>query len=157
VKVKNGTELSKNFSGTFSGMTELINKAVQLLNEIASASKEQATGLAQIADSVSHQDQLVQQNAAEAASSQETATDLSRQVLILDNMIAELRILVRGGMAPAAANGLEIAPANALIGGAGSQRNNRPVRGLAGERHSSDRNRIPYGRGEITAAAPRPG
>lgn len=98
VKVKNGADLSKNFSVTFSGMTELIAKAVQLINEIAKASKEQSLGLSQLNTAVAHQDQLVQQNAAEAASTQETAHKLSNQALMLDEMIGQLRSLVGGGM-----------------------------------------------------------
>lgn len=98
VKVKNGAELSKNFSVTFSGMTELIAKAVQLIQEIANAAKEQSVGLSQLNVAISHQDQLVQQNAAEASTSQETAYNLSQQSLLLDEMIGELRSLVGGGV-----------------------------------------------------------
>jgi methyl-accepting chemotaxis protein len=98
VKVKNGAELSKNFSVTFSGMTGLIAKAVQLIQEIANAAKEQSVGLSQLNVAISHQDQLVQQNAAEASTSQETAYNLSQQSLLLDEMIGELRSLVGGGV-----------------------------------------------------------
>jgi len=100
IKVKNGAELSKTFSDTFSTMAALIGKAVQLIDEIAKASREQSLGLTQLSTTVSHQDHLVQQNAAEAAHSQETAQNLSGQALMLDEMIGQLSTLVGGGMAP---------------------------------------------------------
>ena len=90
VKVKNGAELSKNFSATFSDMVDLIAKA----------SKEQSLGLTQLSIAFSHQDQLVQQNAAEAVTSQESAQNLSNQVLMLDEMIDQLSTLVGGAMTP---------------------------------------------------------
>ena len=96
IKVKNGTDLSQNFSATFSGMTELIARAVSLIQEIATASTEQSKGLSQLNAAVVAQDQMVQQNAAEASSSQETAQDLNQQALRLDEMIGELRSLVGG-------------------------------------------------------------
>lgn len=96
VKVKNGAELSKNFNATFSGMAELIAKGVELINEIANASREQSLGLSQINAAVAHQDQLVQRNAAEASTSLETAQNLSNQANMLDEMIGKLSALVGG-------------------------------------------------------------
>ena len=92
-----GAELSKTFHNTFSGMSGLIDKAVQLMNEIADASNEQSKGLSQLNTAVAEQDRLVQQNAGEAATSEEAAKALSRQSLKLDEMINELSILVGGG------------------------------------------------------------
>ncbi len=96
-KVTAGAELSKTFHNTFSGMSGLIDKAVQLMNEIADASNEQSKGLSQLNTAVAEQDRLVQQNAGEAATSEEAAKALSRQSLKLDEMINELSILVGGG------------------------------------------------------------
>ena len=99
-KVTAGGELSQTFNTTLSGMSELIDKAVHLMNEIATASTEQSKGLSQLNMAVAEQDKLVQQNAAEASASEETAKALSNQVLRLDEMINKLNILVGGG-APA--------------------------------------------------------
>lgn len=97
-KVSAGAQLSKNFSATFSGMSELVNKAVQLMNEIANASIEQSKGLAQINRAVAEQDKLVQQNAAEASSSEETARNLTAHAVKLDEMIGKLSALLGGGI-----------------------------------------------------------
>jgi len=100
LKVKTGAELSKNFNATFSGTTELITKAVRLIHEITTASKEQSLGLSQLNTAVAHLDHLVQQNAAEASNTEEAASDLNNQARMLNEMIGGLNAMVGGSGIP---------------------------------------------------------
>jgi hypothetical protein len=96
--VQEGSHLSQNVSETFSGMIEQITKAVNIVNEIATASGEQSKGISQLNIAVADQDKLVQQNASEASSFDETASDLESQVGLLDDMIGELSNMVGGNI-----------------------------------------------------------
>jgi methyl-accepting chemotaxis protein len=94
--VKEGALLSKGVSETFGAMRDQISKAVNIVEEIATASREQSKGLSQLNTAVADQDRLVQQNASEASVFDETARDLAHQVGLLDNMIGALSTMVGG-------------------------------------------------------------
>jgi len=94
--VKGGSDLSKSVSKTFSQMKEQIDKAVNIIHEIAAASSEQSKGLEQVNSAVADLDQLVQKNAADASVFDQTANDLAEQVVILDQMIGDLSHMVGG-------------------------------------------------------------
>nr|MBF0222054.1 hypothetical protein [Desulfobulbaceae bacterium] len=97
--VKQGSLLSKEVSETFTTMREQISKAVNIVDEIATASGEQSKGLSQLNTAVADQDRLVQQNAGEASAFDETAQDLEKQVSLLNEMIRELSTMVGGTIA----------------------------------------------------------
>lgn len=97
--VKEGSQLSRRVSETFTGMSDQIVKAVNIVKEIATASGEQSIGIAQLNTTVASQDKLVQQNAAEASAFDETARSMASQIGRLDEMIGELSKMVGGKIA----------------------------------------------------------
>lgn len=63
-RVEQGTVLVDKAGDTMAEVVGAIRKATDLMGEISSASNEQALGVAQVADAVTHMDQTTQQNAA---------------------------------------------------------------------------------------------
>ncbi len=109
--VAEGSRLSRDVGETFSGMNEQINEAVNIVNEIATASNEQSKGISQLNIAVADQDKLVQQNAFAASNFDSTARDLARQVEMLDEMISRLSLMIGGGNKPATGEPLPLPPA----------------------------------------------
>uniref|UniRef100_A0A7C3V6C3 Methyl-accepting transducer domain-containing protein n=1 Tax=Desulfobacca acetoxidans TaxID=60893 RepID=A0A7C3V6C3_9BACT len=73
-------------------------KAVNsLVNEIAGASKEQATGIEHLSQTMLEIDRVVQQNAANAEESASAATELQAQAARLQEIVKEVNVLVQGG------------------------------------------------------------
>jgi ABC-type transporter Mla subunit MlaD len=107
--VKEGAAMVKSTNEAFMGMVELIKKVASLVEEIDTASNEQAKGISQINDAVGEQDRVVQSNAAEADKLQSTAEEISVQARELDVMVAEMMKMiggtVAGGKKPASGNG----------------------------------------------------
>ncbi len=97
--VKEGSRLSRNVSETLSEMSDQIDRAVNIVNEIATASNEQSKGISQLNIAVADQDKLVQQNASAASTFDATARDLARQVGMLDEMIGKLSRMIGGNIA----------------------------------------------------------
>jgi methyl-accepting chemotaxis protein len=71
-------------------------KVAQLLGGIATASQEQAQGIAQVNTAVSHMDKVTQTNAANAEGSASAAAELNSQAAALRAAVAELMRLVDG-------------------------------------------------------------
>ena len=77
--VRNGNELTSATQEAFKDNAEISKKISQLVDEIATASNEQAQGILQLNIAVSEMDKVVQQNAATAESSASAAEDLAHQ------------------------------------------------------------------------------
>jgi ABC-type transporter Mla subunit MlaD len=87
----------------------------QLVNEIASASSEQSSGIAQINAAVTQMDQVTQSNAASAEECASASEELNAQAETLKDVVAELQQLVGGASAapntePAASVALTVRP-----------------------------------------------
>lgn len=79
-------------------ISERSGEVDRLVAEIASASEEQAQGIAQISSTVSQMDQVTQDNAAAAEESASAAEELNAQAAELKGMVASLAVLVDGGI-----------------------------------------------------------
>ncbi|MDR3560082.1 MAG: methyl-accepting chemotaxis protein, partial [Negativicutes bacterium] len=91
-KVEDGTEIA---NGTAKALDEIVNgvtKAADLVGEIAGASNEQATSIAQINKGIEQVSQVVQTNSATAEQSAAASEELSGQAEILKGMIAKFRL-----------------------------------------------------------------
>jgi methyl-accepting chemotaxis protein len=88
-----------------------IRKTAELVQEVSAASREQATGVAQMTKAMVQVDQVTQRNASAAEELASTAEELSAQALALQQLMAYFRIhgLDDGGLR--AARQLPRAPA----------------------------------------------
>ena len=93
-KAKNGVVIA----GTVASSLTLINKATVkvtgLVNEIAAASKEQATGIDQISQAVGQMDKVTQTNAANAEESAAASEELNAQSIQLQDCVGELNAII---------------------------------------------------------------
>ena len=87
-KVKNGSNLVDESGKTLQSIVARVNQVADIVAEISTASQEQATGIAQVNETINRMDDMTQQNAAlveEVSAASELAGD---QALRLQDMIA---------------------------------------------------------------------
>ena len=87
-KVKNGSNLVDESGKTLESIVERVNQVADIVAEISTASQEQATGIAQVNETINRMDDMTQQNAAlveEVSAASELAGD---QAMRLQDMIA---------------------------------------------------------------------
>ncbi len=94
--VKTGNELALATKKAFLENISLTGRVDQLVDEIASASSEQADGINQVNVAVSEMDKVVQQNAAYAEQSAGAAEDMNAQAREMKNFVNDLIALVDG-------------------------------------------------------------
>ncbi|MCX7634151.1 MAG: methyl-accepting chemotaxis protein, partial [Syntrophales bacterium] len=102
--VRIGNDLTISTQEAFKENIEIANKIGQLINEIATATQEQAHGIAQINTAVSEMDKVTQQNAANAEESASAAEELSAQAEQMRGYVDDLANVV-GGAAVKGDNG----------------------------------------------------
>ena len=73
------------------------DKVTHLIGEIASASSEQAQGIAQVNTAVNEMDRVVQQNAATAEESASASEEMNAQAEQMKSTVNEMVIFVEGG------------------------------------------------------------
>jgi len=95
-KVKEGEELARQTSGNFSMVSERASKVGTLINEIAVASNEQNTGLAEVNNSIMEIDQVTQQTAVNSEGAADASKELSLQAEYLGKYVHELVALIMG-------------------------------------------------------------
>jgi len=95
-KITNGTQLVQKTNEAFVRVEGSARKAGELVNEIASASKEQSTGLDQINKAVAEMDKVTQQNASGAEESASAAEEMSAQAEQLRDYVTQLIAMVDG-------------------------------------------------------------
>lgn len=93
-KVTSGTAILKKANEAFSQITESSTKVAMLVNEISSASAEQAKGISQVSTAISEMDRVTQQNAASAEESAGASAELNSQVKFLHTLVDDLVRLV---------------------------------------------------------------
>lgn len=102
-KAETGTELVKKTKEVFTGVVTQVKKVTDLVNEIATASEEQANGIEQITKAIQQMDQATQQNAAtaeETAASSEEMSTLAHELNTIVKIIgAEVGIKSNGASA----------------------------------------------------------
>ena len=92
-KAAAGTRIADDTSVALKEITESVEHAAALVQEIAQASNEQATGIAQVNMGLSMMSNMVQQNSATAEQSAATAEELSGQADMLRAMVDEFRLI----------------------------------------------------------------
>lgn len=104
-KAKNGSEIAKQAGDSLSEIMLNTKKVADIIVEIATASKEQASGINQVTTAVSQMDQVTQQNASAAEETASSSEELSSQAESLKGTVWELRRLVEGAGATGEMNG----------------------------------------------------
>ncbi len=92
-KAAAGTRIADDTSSVLQEITQSVEQAAALVKEIAEASNEQATGIAQVNTGLSMMSNMVQQNSATAEQSAATAEELSGQADMLRAMVEEFRLI----------------------------------------------------------------
>lgn len=94
--VKNGNELTRMTQEAFKENIAVAGKISQLIDEIATASQEQAHGIAQVNLAVSEMDKVTQQSAANAEESASASEELNAQAEQMKNYVEDLMAVVGG-------------------------------------------------------------
>jgi len=94
VRVRDGSNITKNTSVVFAEVYAQVTKAAELVNEIAAASREQSEGIDQVNRAISEMDKAVQKNAANAEESASAAEELSAQAEKMKEAVTQLAALV---------------------------------------------------------------
>ena len=92
----NGVSVSQEVATILTQIVDSVHKLSQLIGEVSSASLEQAKGIEQIGEAVTHMDKLTQSNAAGAEESASASEELSAQALELNDLVATLMVMVNG-------------------------------------------------------------
>lgn len=91
-KVEAGTKIANNTAEALTSIVEEVNKAAVLVGEIAVASNEQATGVAQINKGIEQVSQVVQNNSATSEESASASEELSSQADMLKEMVSKFKL-----------------------------------------------------------------
>jgi hypothetical protein len=91
-----GVQVTADVAGKLEGIRVNAGGVAGLIAEIATASKEQSTGIVQIGAAVSQMDKVVQANAASAVESAQASELLAEQAQALNGMVQQLAAVVSG-------------------------------------------------------------
>jgi methyl-accepting chemotaxis protein len=95
-RVKKGSELNTELETAFSNVNQSASQVASLVEQITSASREQAKGVEQVNAAMSQMDKVVQQNAAGAEESASASEELSGQAQVLRQTVDQLATLISG-------------------------------------------------------------
>ena len=126
-KTAQGVEISTKVAVRLNEIVEKIRQVDTLVAEVATASKEQESGVAQINTAIRQMDQVVQTNAAGAEESAAAAEELNAQSVTLRGTVAALRGLVTGKAAPIPAPMLRQAASTSSSKPARNRETNHPA------------------------------
>ncbi|PTY05738.1 methyl-accepting chemotaxis protein [Opitutaceae bacterium EW11] len=93
-KTHQGVELSGSVAKELQQIVEKIRQVDAIAVELATASKEQTSGLSQVTTAVAQMDQVTQSNAAHAEESASAAVELNAQAVALREIVGELSRVV---------------------------------------------------------------
>ncbi len=96
-KVKEGSQLLTGTSEAFGGLGSSTVRVADLIDEIATASREQSTGIGQVSAAVSDMDQVIQKNSANAEETSAASQQMTTQAEQMKNLVASLVALVGTG------------------------------------------------------------
>ncbi len=122
-RVEGGAKLAQQAGATMEGIVGGIERVSGIMSEIVESSSEQATGIAQVSQTVSEMDQTTQQNAALVEEAAAATTALREQASALEDMMAVFQI---GG--PQAGNARRPAAARAAVPQLGADKFTRYAR-----------------------------
>jgi methyl-accepting chemotaxis protein len=104
--VRNGNEMTVSTQEAFRANAELSGKISQLVDEIATASDEQAHGIAQVNIAVGEMDKVTQQTAATAEESASAAEEMSAQAQQMRGYVEELAAVIGVSMEKSGPSGM---------------------------------------------------
>jgi methyl-accepting chemotaxis protein len=96
-KTEYGVQIANETAQALESITNSITKASNLTDEIATTSRDQALGIAQINEGLSQIDQVIQTNTASSAESAETSVELSTQANMLKKLLAHFKLRQNSG------------------------------------------------------------
>lgn len=91
-KVEVGSAIANKTADALGSIVKGVEKAASLVSEIAAASNEQASGIAQIDQGIAQTSQVVQTNSATAEEAAAASEELSSQAEMLKSMIAKFKL-----------------------------------------------------------------
>jgi len=91
-KVETGTKIANDTADSLEGILKSVAKVTDLVSNIATASNDQATSIAQITQGIEQVSQVVQTNSATAEESAAASEELSGQAELLKHMVAEFKL-----------------------------------------------------------------
>ncbi len=91
-KVEAGTKIADQTARALENIVNGVDKAAMLVGDIAIASNEQATGIAQINNGIDQLSQVVQTNSATAQEAAAASQELSGQASLLMDMVGQFRL-----------------------------------------------------------------
>jgi methyl-accepting chemotaxis protein len=91
-KAEAGTKIADGTASALANIVSGVEKAVELMGEIAVASNDQATGIAQVNKGIEQMSQVVQTNSATSEQAAAAAEELSGQAELLQNMVRKFRL-----------------------------------------------------------------
>ena len=91
-KTAAGTKIANETAAALSGIIEGVDKAAQLVSEIAAASGEQADAIAQVNRGIEQMGQVVQSNSATSEETAASAEELSSQAELLKSMVGRFKL-----------------------------------------------------------------
>jgi methyl-accepting chemotaxis protein len=94
---ESGVKVSHEVSVLLQSIVHAIAEVSQLITQVNNASNEQATGITQVSKAISQMEQVTQSNAANAEESAGASEELSAQAQTLNEIVAQLTALVKGG------------------------------------------------------------
>ena len=117
-RVEDGTKIAGGAGSTMGEIVASVNRVSQLINEIATATTEQSSGIVQANSAVSQLDKVTQQNAALVEESTAASESLRQLALEMSEAVAVFRLadrkaapMLRAAPAPMAVKGPSAAPA----------------------------------------------
>jgi methyl-accepting chemotaxis protein len=93
-KSQQGAQISSEVANSFETIQQQIRHLDALVGEIATASREQTQGIAQVTTAVSQMDQITQSNAATAEETAAASQELNTQATALSEAVASLRSVI---------------------------------------------------------------
>ncbi len=91
-KVETGTKIADQTASALAGIVSSVEKAAELVAQIASASNEQATGISQVDRGIEQLSQVVQTNSATAQEAAAASEELSSQAVLLKTMVDQFKL-----------------------------------------------------------------
>ncbi len=96
-KIKSGTQLVEKTNSDFQEVASSVKKVNELVGEISAASSEQSRGITEVAGAISQMDKVTQQTAGNAEEIASATEELSAQAISMQDVVSQIRELVRGG------------------------------------------------------------
>ena len=91
-QIQNGAEIAMQTAGTLNEILEHSSKTATLIGEIATASHEQAQGVAQVTQALQQIDSVTQQNTASAEETASVSNEMTLQSAILQELVSQFKL-----------------------------------------------------------------